>query len=271
MVDKVNVPAEEGLSPGSEAPKADNTKTVETVVGRPEWLPENFKSVEDFLEAHKELRADHTRKSQELSELKKASTAEEEADKADVQNKTPEENEEKAAKGEQVLPGVDNDFAKEVSDYAWEHGSLTDEHYEKLEAAGYSRDVVDNYMQGQMATANQATTALVEAGGGAEAVQSMFDWAAQNLDESTIEGYNSKFAAGGPDAVMAMEHLRSRYENSGDAPAGRQVSGANMPSGSTSVYQSVAQVQADMSDPRYDSDPAFRQMVAEKLGRSNVL
>lgn len=271
MVDKVEVPAEEGLQ-GSPAP-ADNAKPAHEVMGRPEWLPENFKSVEEFLESHKELRADHTRKSQELAELKKAppTEQEQEADEADLQNRTPEENDEKAEKGEQVLPGVDNDTVQEISDYAWQNGELTEDHYKTLQDAGYSREVVDAYMQGQMAQVNAANTAVVNAGGGPEQVQAMFDWAQENLTEAQVEQYNSKFAQGGAEALMAMEHLKSRYDTSGDAPGGKTVKGASMPSGDTTMYQSVAQVQADMSDPRYDTDPAFRQAVAEKLGRSNVL
>ena len=35
------------------------------------------------------------------------------------------------------------------------------------------------------------------------------------------------------------------------------------------VYRSQAQVVEAMSDPRYETDPAYRQDVADKLERSN--
>ena len=36
------------------------------------------------------------------------------------------------------------------------------------------------------------------------------------------------------------------------------------------VFRSQAEVVQAMSDPRYDRDPAYRNDVFEKLGRSNV-
>ena len=38
----------------------------------------------------------------------------------------------------------------------------------------------------------------------------------------------------------------------------------------TSGFRSQAEVVQAMSDPRYDSDPAYRQDVYDKLERSNV-
>jgi hypothetical protein len=36
------------------------------------------------------------------------------------------------------------------------------------------------------------------------------------------------------------------------------------------VFRSQAEVVQAMSDPRYDSDPAYRNDVFQKLGRSNI-
>ena len=267
-MEKVVVPAEEGLAANAGQKNADNTPTVQEVVGRPEWLPENFESVEAFLASNKELRADHTRKSQELAELKKTALPSDEG--KDEGDDTPTD-EKKADAGEQYLPGVDNDTVKDISDYAWENGNLTDDHYSKLEAAGYSREVVDQYMAGQIQQAAGAQDAILNAGGGPEAVQSMFDWAQSSLDADTVDNYNSKFAAGGADAIMAMEHLKARYHDSGVAPAGQRVVGANAPGTPTATYKSIAEMSSDMSDPRYKTDPAFRASVAAKLNRSNIL
>jgi hypothetical protein len=40
---------------------------------------------------------------------------------------------------------------------------------------------------------------------------------------------------------------------------------------SKDAFASVAQVTEAMNDPRYDSDPAYRQLVEDKIGRSTVL
>ena len=39
---------------------------------------------------------------------------------------------------------------------------------------------------------------------------------------------------------------------------------------SKDAFQSVAQVTEAMNDPRYEKDPAYRKMVEDKIGRSQV-
>ena len=36
-------------------------------------------------------------------------------------------------------------------------------------------------------------------------------------------------------------------------------------------YESMAQVKADMSNPKYASDPAYRKQVEDKLARSTII
>ena len=36
-------------------------------------------------------------------------------------------------------------------------------------------------------------------------------------------------------------------------------------------YESMAQVKADMSNPKYANDPAFRKQVEDKLARSTII
>ena len=38
-----------------------------------------------------------------------------------------------------------------------------------------------------------------------------------------------------------------------------------------SAYESIGQMKADMADPRYATDSAFRKMVADKVSRSKVI
>ena len=268
MVDRVEVPAEEGLRVGTPE-TTDNAKTVNDTLGRPEWLPENFKSVEDYVKSYDDLRSDHTKKSQELAEFKKGAPVTDPAllppgEEAPAVEEAPE-----VAKS--AVPGVPDATMQAISDYAHEHGSLAAEHYKVLSDAGYDAATVDNYMAGQLASSQGQEAALINAGGGQESVESMFAWAATNMSEAEIDQYNTKFDGGGADGIMAMEHLKARYENSGEAP-GRRVSGAvAQPGGATDTYTSNAQMTSDINDPRYKTDPAYRQAVAEKIGRSSIL
>jgi len=278
MVTRVQVPAEDGIS----NTPADNAKDME----RPQWLPEQFKDGEDLWKSYQELRKDHTKKAQELAELKKAKPAEEwrEGEKPEPKAKgepkeEPKEETDEPEKAEvadlekakQLLPGFSETEINEISDYAWENGELTEDHYAKLEKAGYSREVVDQFMAGQFAVVEGQRTALINAGGGEQRVQHMFSWAKDNLSEAQIDAYNTKLNAGGADAMLAMESLVQRYERSGQAIGPSMIQGANEPAGNTDVFRSTAQVVEAINDPRYKSDPAYRASVQQKIGRSKVL
>lgn len=278
MVDRVTAPAEEGLS----VPKTDNVE-----IERPGWLPENFKDTEDLWKSYQELRKDHTKKSQELAEVRKAKPdddwkATDKNGMADQKEEPEEKSEEKAEKSEkseltdieqakQLLPGFSQDELVEISNYAWENGELTEEHYAKLAKEGYSKEIVDQFMAGQFAVVEGQRNALINAGGGEERVTHMFQWAAQNLPKAEIDAFNSKFDAGGADALLAMETLVSKYERSGVAIGPSLMQGANASGGDASTFKSTAQVVAAIQDPRYQTDPAYRREVEQKIARSQVL
>lgn len=276
-VERVSVPAEEGITNTI----ADNSQAQ---IERPSWLPDNFETPEAFVKSHKELQSAFTKKSQELAEIKKTVTGKETPSDQWKEGDAPKEASEEAPKegetpkvpttveeAKSFLPGFSQDEIQEISDYAWKNEGLTDEHYAKLEKAGYSREVVDQFMAGQFAVVEGQRAALVNAGGGEERVADMFKWAAENLDAKTIKMYDDKFDAGGPEAIMAMENLRAKYEQSGVAlPTGGFIRGANATGGDTSVFRSTAQVVEAMQDPRYKVDPAYRKEVEQKLARSKV-
>jgi len=277
MVTRVQVPAEDGLT----HTPADNAKDME----RPSWLPEQFKDGEDLWKSYQELRKDHTKKAQELSELKKAKP-ETEWQKGDApEDNADEAQPKKAAKDDvpeddkpadmdqarQLLPGFSDDEITEISNYAWENGNLSEEHYAKLEKAGYSRAVVDQFMAGQFAVVEGQRAALINAAGGEKRASHMFQWASENLSEAQIDAYNAKLEAGGPDAMLAMESLVQRYEQSGMSMGPSMVSGGNASGADTSTFRSTAQVVEAINDPRYKTDPAYRAEVQQKIGRSKVL
>lgn len=263
MVDRVTVPAEPGIT----HTPADNAITPENP-GKPKWLPDKFKSPEDMAKSYQELEKQYT-------QLRQGKAPVDETPPEEKPDAPLEEVDGKQATVEDVkelLPGFSEDQIMEFSETAWETGTLKDDQYAALEAKGFSREIVDQYIQGQMALAEGQRNALINAGGGEAKVNEMFSWAATNLDKATIDNFNAKFDAGGPDAFMAMELLASKYAQSGKAGASGLVTGAaTAPNVSTDVFRSVAQVQEAMSDPRYKTDPAFRSEVAKKLGRSNVL
>ena len=93
-------------------------------------------------------------------------------------------------------------------------------------------------------------------------------WASENLDSRALDAFNSIIDQGNPMAIqIAVAGLRSEYEAQ-EGYEGRMLTGkaAQVSNG----FRSQAEVVAAMNDPRYDSDPAYRQDVYDKLERSNV-
>lgn len=266
MVDRVQVQADEGLTnTPADKPKSETT------------APENFP--EKFL--GEDGKPDYDKLSKSYNELEKAFTKKQQVSKdGTVEGDAPqgdEENTEKTAKEEieeqvkSALPGFTDAQIEEFSAQAFETGELTEDQYNALEGAGYSKEIVDQYIQGQLALSEAAEAQIVNAGGGQEQVERMFDWARENLTEQQIAAYDKKFADGGSEAIMAMEHLKAKYDGAGFGSGGSRVTGANAPRGNTDTFKSVEQVREAMADPRYKNDPAYRKAVAEKIGRSNVL
>lgn len=235
---------------------------------RPEWLQDKFQTPQDLAKAYDELErklgGQKPPPPREMTEQQTNEQLRTQREEAPPPQSTGEQ-------GTPMLPGLDNNVVEDISNYAWEHQSLTDEHYETLEKAGYSRDMVNQYMAGQFAMAEDANTQLLEAGGGEQNVQEMFGWAQKNLSEQQIAAYDEMFDRGGPEAIMAMENLRVKYEQAGGGSAWQGVTGANAPSYEVGTFQSTADVLEAMRDPRYKTNPAYREEVARKLAQSNVL
>ena len=122
---------------------------------------------------------------------------------------------------------------------------------------GYSPDLTDAEMN-----------SVYNSAGGEAEYNRLTSWAADNVPESKLDAFNDIIDRGNATAIqIAVAGLRSEYEAQ-EGYEGRMLQGrAAAP---TSGFRSQAEVVQAMSDPRYDSDPAYRQDVYDKLERSNV-
>ena len=147
-----------------------------------------------------------------------------------------------------------------------EKGALTPESYAKLEAAGYTKEVVDQYIEGRVAVASQRDSVAYEAAGGEESYTEMAKWAAVNLTPAERQAYNDSLRGSVEQMKLAIGGLKARYQAaSGSDP--QLVGGAR--GAGDSGFESMAQVTAAMKDPRYGSDPAYRKQVEQKLDKFN--
>ena len=130
-----------------------------------------------------------------------------------------------------------------------------------------------NYRSGvdkepQDLTQEQATE-LQKSVGGEQKYNTMLQWASQNFDEAEISRYDKVMESGDPDAAyFAVQALASRY-NDGVGVDGKMLTGKPAKA-QGDEFRSQAEVVRAMSDPRYESDPAYRQDIYDKLERSNL-
>ena len=259
MTDNINTHEEQGESQEhvdamiakGEQLEANNDPNKEE---RPDWLPEKFKTPEDMANAYSNL------------EKKMGEGTQEEQPEA-----APEETTEEQPSGSEVQQAVEAagvDFSSLQNEYN-EQGGLSEDAYAKLADAGFPQDLVNSWIKGQEALASDYQSSVQNIVGGADAYDEMITWASDNLSETETAAYDRAVSSGDLDMVkLAVSGLQSKYQAAeGSDPA--LIAGQSAPS-SGGNYSSWAEVTQAMRDPRYKSDPAYRQSVTAKLGRSNV-
>ena len=116
---------------------------------------------------------------------------------------------------------------------------------------------------------DQDVESLQNVVGGSEQYNQIIDWAKDNLSEQEISMYDHVMESNDPVAMFfAIRALGNSYDNAVGVD-GELLTGtaSNNP---RNVFRSQAEVMEAMSDPRYDSDPAYRQDVFDKLEQSPV-
>lgn len=221
---------------------ATNTEEVK-VEGqeRPEWLPEKFSDAQELAKAYSELE-------------KKFSS-----------NEPSKEEEQKLVETNQQTENTLEPFYQEYS----EKGGLSEKSYADLAKLGLDKNIVDGYIAGQKAIADNEVKMVHDTVGGEENYSKMVEWAKTNLSDNELEAFNSTLDTGTIDQVrFAVQAIASRAGISGEAKS-------EMIQGETETipdaFESVAQVTEAMNDPRYDKDPAYRASVEKKIARSSVI
>jgi hypothetical protein len=134
----------------------------------------------------------------------------------------------------------------------------------------YLEVIKDNPPQGnQEADVTQSQINQIQNSiGGENQYQKLMQWAGQNLPEKEINAFDGLINTGNVDAIqLGVQALKSKYEEA-NGYEGRMLTGKAATT--ADVFRSQAQLVAAMSDPRYDTDPAYRQDVVAKLERSDI-
>ena len=178
--------------------------------------------------------------------------------------------EESASDEADVSDPQSNDFREGVAsafEALQEDGELTEQVYEKFEGAGIPREAVDhiqeleNYKQSN--ELKEVTSEVAD-------YPALQKWAGDNLSESEISIFDNIVENGTLDEMrFAVNNLNGRMQGN-TAPRQSRLIKADAIAQAEGGYESQAQMIADMGDPRYQKDSAYRAAVARKASKSNI-
>lgn len=104
--------------------------------------------------------------------------------------------------------------------------------------------------------------------GGKETYANIVSWAKDSFTAEDIKAYDAMIETGNMSQIkLALRGLYSQYTDAMGSE-GNMLQGK--PAETQSTFRSQAELIQAMNDPRYDNDPAYRQDVIDKLGRSEV-
>lgn len=230
----------------SEKP-VEQTEVIETEAATPEAakILGKFDTQEDLEKAYKELES-------KIGSPKAETKAE---PTLDIPEGTAEE----------VVESAGLDMESLQSEFA-EKGELTQDSIDKLEGVGISKDIVNQYIQGQQAVAQQIESEVKGIAGGNDGYSDMITWAKENLSADEVSAYNRVVNGRDLDATkMAVQGLKARMGGNAEPNLVRGKAAI-----SQTQFDSVAQITAAMKDPRYAKDSAYREDVKQRIARSEV-
>jgi hypothetical protein len=228
---------------------------------RPAHIPEKFWDAEKG-----EVNVEALAKSYSELEKQKAKPAAE-----DDANLTPEE---KAAKEEESAKA--GEAAAEFSKYRDSMTAkivagedFTDADYAPAEKLGLTREDVDTFRAGLEAIGTLQKQSVYGEVGGQEKYEGMIEWARAEYTPDEVRAYDRDIHSSDPAVRLnAVRGLSARYALA-NGKSGKDVTSKGG-KGAGEGYMSKAEMVADMRDPKYAKDPAFRQKVADKVAAARA-
>lgn len=222
---------------------------------RPAWLPAKFKTAEDFARSYTELETklgQGTKPETPVVDPKAAPSDVPLIAKTDAAKK------------------LSTDELSSLTDEFKKNGKLSDETFTKLAEKGITREMAETHIAGVKALAVQYRTDVHKLVGGEDNFKSITEWAAANLEDADIDAVNATIQSGNLASVkLALNGLKAQY----DAAVGTDPSLVHGAEGNRTAgiqpFRSNAEVTTAMSNPKYQTDEAYRQDVAKRLNVTN--
>ena len=259
------VTTEENLT----AEEQDSLKVGTEIVNEHEsMLAGKYKNAQELEKAYIELEKKLGSDGQE----KETPEAETETESEEVLQEESEEGSKEPSPAVALVTEASNEY------YANE-GKLSEETIEKFSSMS-SKDLVNAYMDIVKNNPQDQTAPAVDIGdadinriknsvGGDQQYNNLVRWADSNLDAKAVEAFDNVVSSGNVQMIqLAVAGLKAQYDET-NGYEGRMLTGKAARS-SGDVFRSQPELVAAMSDPRYDTDPAYRQDIIEKLDRSDL-
>lgn len=144
-------------------------------------------------------------------------------------------------------------------------GAVSDDQIAAVEALGLPREMIDNYFAGLKALAAQGLTEVNAVAGGPEKLAAATSWAGANLSDADLAYYNANVDSPAT-RNQTVEWLMSKYAKA--TPSEGKLLATQPAAQTGDVFRTPEQVTDAIADPRYKTDPAYREQTANKLARS---
>jgi hypothetical protein len=243
----------------------DPVNTIEGDSGEDKKILGKFNSQEDLEKAYLELQ-------------KKLSKGEKDESNTDSGRDTETKAEESSNKINEALEEIGDEDLRSVAEKALDKfnstGEVGEEVFELFKSAGIPEEMVKEYIELKSNKGQAELNSFYDSVGGEEEYSKILEWAGDNLSQEKIDAFNNVIENGSKeDITKAMKNLKAQYTLNTIEAEETKVERPKLikADGVTSAidgYKDQREVVRDMNSPEYETNPAFRKKVYEKLRKS---
>ena len=270
MSDPITVEyGEEEYNNDFETPEEEELETDEEEEEQEEesYNPEDDEDYDDYLD-DEDLNHDQNDENDEDEDENDEDEDEEDNEEDEAASAIKEELEALTAQGDAaaVLLAKSNISYNALKEEYRTNGELSEKTLAQLEKAGYTRELVENFIEGQQARYEASYGVYIRnAVGGDKEYARLIKWAGNNLSSQEINRFNKAVTSNDVDiALVAVENLANRMEKAKGTPP-ELVEGKPTAEHHTKGYVSLAEMAAAMDDPRYEKDMAYTERVERRI------
>lgn len=159
------------------------------------------------------------------------------------------------------------------------NGELSEDTYKALVAKGFPKPIVDSFIAGNRALAEQARTQVLQVVGGEQRAQEIVKWAASNLTPQQIKQYQANLDSGDYDRVITTLELLDAKFTAANPSVDSTVKQENKPRRVTQTSKAVtvsvkpfetpSEAARAMNDPRYKTDINYKKTVDKRMNATD--